>query len=652
MSYLSPPFVVFTGDMQADVSTVNNDVRHYDVESFKPRFQEPAVGNKMNGWWNPDGGATFRFVNCAIKAYFDENGNSVTNELINGEVSGPKDKPSGKMVDLDPQMQFTSELWGVGLRMSDSNGDLIFEGRIEPTGFRDAQTRQFPANKDDKQFARNGQSLGGTWYSSISELSWGSSSYAAKFQEMAQKGDGQLSLALHAFGYYYAHLDGRFSMSKLVGVVGTRSDNKQEPVRFAPTRRLYGMLSLMSYTNFQVKGDAIYIDFGMSLPLEDPLGKPLSTVGELVVAVSNGTKLNYKSGSRGIKSAAISIIGNIDVATTQIMVSGGIVKFDLDDNNKSLLASNQLLLLFKQSDDEYLIVARESIDGYYIRADQNVLRLDPGDELPVDFYLYKYGKPISDKQIALTLNPRTSGGGGGNGIDPPTAPIPDINFPAEAMSSSIESAMSEGRVRYSFKGSDPKKPRGYIDGQIYLYSYGIAEVPVIDQYFNDIVMVHLRDEFSVPETVTWKHIEKTWIQFANLYPIMSKHIVDMTFKDALLARKEILQFALQRDIKAPDYMPVTRDLSKNKLKAMLNWLETATDNAQTDDSATVDTTSISADSDKSVTSDSGAMTTSSEKTKELMKKIDQMSRTKGGEISKEAPVVLDLQSIKVKDCHD
>jgi hypothetical protein len=40
MSYLSNTRLIFTGRFQADVSTVNNDVRHFDDASFDKVFQE------------------------------------------------------------------------------------------------------------------------------------------------------------------------------------------------------------------------------------------------------------------------------------------------------------------------------------------------------------------------------------------------------------------------------------------------------------------------------------------------------------------------------------------------------------------------------------------------------------------------------------
>lgn len=38
MSYLNRLRLAFTGSFQADVSTVNNDVRHYDNASFQPAY--------------------------------------------------------------------------------------------------------------------------------------------------------------------------------------------------------------------------------------------------------------------------------------------------------------------------------------------------------------------------------------------------------------------------------------------------------------------------------------------------------------------------------------------------------------------------------------------------------------------------------------
>ena len=44
MSYLNPIRLHFSGQFQADPSTVNNDVRHFDNATFQPQFQQPQSG--------------------------------------------------------------------------------------------------------------------------------------------------------------------------------------------------------------------------------------------------------------------------------------------------------------------------------------------------------------------------------------------------------------------------------------------------------------------------------------------------------------------------------------------------------------------------------------------------------------------------------
>lgn len=58
MSYLQFPRLAFAGSFQADVSTVNNDPRHYDIDNFEPAFQDFQTKQSYNGWWHPTGTAS------------------------------------------------------------------------------------------------------------------------------------------------------------------------------------------------------------------------------------------------------------------------------------------------------------------------------------------------------------------------------------------------------------------------------------------------------------------------------------------------------------------------------------------------------------------------------------------------------------------
>ncbi len=84
--------------------------------------------------------------------------------------------------------------------------------------------------------------------------------------------------------------------------------------------------------------------------------------------------------------------------------------------------------------------------------------------------------------------------------------------------------------------------------------------------------MHLRDYFEVPDQPTWDDIADIMLQYSNLYPIMSKYLVNLASPDALQAQRNILLFAFSQDINNTMHMPVTRDLSAAKRQTILKWL--------------------------------------------------------------------------------
>src|SRR5262245_51772821 len=104
MSYLDAARLHFTGWFQADVSTINNDVRFYQNSSFVPEYQQL----NQNGSWNPEGTAIFRLLDCAVTGAF-LNGRQCTtpsdDTVIGMSVQNAADRAPGKLVDLDPQQQ-------------------------------------------------------------------------------------------------------------------------------------------------------------------------------------------------------------------------------------------------------------------------------------------------------------------------------------------------------------------------------------------------------------------------------------------------------------------------------------------------------------------------------------------------------------------
>lgn len=586
MSYLHLPRLTFSGDFISDVSTVNNDTQHYNNATFEPSFQLPSqgAGHANNGWWNPEGGATFGFQNCRITQATNEDG-SVVNDpaldnIIGQIVAGADGRNSGKMVDLDPDNQMVSALWGVTFRILTAQNELLLEGKIKPTSFRDLQQRQTNGGQP------NGQALGGTWTSVLEDVVWGpladTSPFLIALRQKTQQ--NKISINLNAFGYYYTHTDGRFSLGRILGSIGPWFDN--EPELFAPARRLYGVYQngkVFGGSNFLVDQQhaRLSIDLGSSFPVSDSMGT-ITYNSKLFLAVSS-SPINFPPSANNylIEENELTIIGQIPYATGPkpwLNTTSGIADFsDFTDEVVTALEKNQLVLVASNDSNQYLLIAREAIGGYVCRADNFVQRIDTNQKVTVDIYAYQFGNPLANQTISLTMEAITPDTPK-NQNTPPISIVYGNNKPQDGLSfSSTCTTNSNGLAQIEITGNSINSPRHYIDGQIYWIDYDTVENssndPAIPGPYPTSITAHLRDDFAIPENPVWSDIAPTMIQFANLYPIMSRFFINFADPEALIAKKEILKFAFTRDIHDPIYMPVTRDLSENKRLTILKWLD-------------------------------------------------------------------------------
>jgi hypothetical protein len=582
MSYLHAPRLVFTGDFLSDVSTVNNDTAHYNNATFQPNFQEPGQG-ATNGWWNPEGGAVFDFRNCSVKQIFLPDGTTQTTQyediIIGQAVTGAEGRPTGKMVDLDPDAQMFSALWCVQLRICNANGDLLFKGDINTTSFRDLQMRQLDAGKS------NGQPLGATWTSVITHLEWGEIAEQSAFLKTlrATTQNNMLAINMNPFGYYYNHNDGRFSLGRIIGSIGPYFEG--EPLTFAAARRLYGINytpsiggTYFSISNFLAEPDAkrVSIDFGASFPIADAIGT-VNYKQDLRLAVSNVPQTavaSLQTPTTYISPDNFTEIGALDYQSDPnwLNQTGGIVSFNnLPEATVSALRNNQLILVTPSTSQpgQFAVIAREAIDGLVARADNFIQRLDYGQSVDVDFYAYQWGKLLPNTGISVTLDPPTPDTPVG-----PRNPISELygnNYPAEGLSFNGQiSTNSQGKAQMPLTGNAIYSPRVYIDGQIYYITYQTATVD--PAFGTESLVVHLRDYFEEITHPDWDDISEMMIQYSNLYPIMSKYVVNLADPLALAEKKNILIFAFSRGMDDTMHMPVTRDLSDTKRKTILNWL--------------------------------------------------------------------------------
>ena len=317
------------------------------------------------------------------------------------------------------------------------------------------------------------------------------------------------------------------------------------------------------------------IDLGHALLISDTDGTitDISTIGS---ALSGMSALEFgllpdestQSGAR-LNDGAATIFGQIDyLKSGWYKETGGIASIPISAAVATQAANKPLALFARMPDGSHLVLTRETTDGLYVRADNFVHRLDPGDP-PADttFFAYSRGLPAAEQTIHLAPSPM------GNNT-PPQA----FGFP-----NTIKTNTS-GQASLQVTASDPGTARPDIDGQIYAVAYsprvnagGQLNLAGTGLTALDVVVAHVRSAFPIPNRPEWfRDVQPIMAQFAQLYPIMSRHLFDLADYDAMAKHRKLLLLAFGRAIEDPNYMPVTRDLSENKRQTIVKWLQTET----------------------------------------------------------------------------
>lgn len=570
MSFLAAPRIAFNGRFLSDVSTINNANPGGDVG------------------WNPQGGGVFEFLNCKVSGAWHEFGAMVEDPVVGYAVSGRPNGSSGKMVDLDPDWQMASQLWALWVRLFDpASGELAFIGRYTVSSFRDIWVRQCPELTQGSKLP-NGQPMGARYVSTLTAVEWGpAADRSALLSKLRRQSPSRLSIGFHQFGYFYATDHPRYRTGTLIGAIGPFSEGEAETVlsgrRFQPVP-LNPKLPCLGPIDFEVSADrgAITMDVGHALPVANVDGDiqnlgawnalpQLKGCQALVLGVAQKDFAQWKPPTGPVQRLA-----EINPFSDGWYFStAGIVTVQLAADQKDL-TSRPMALYARLDDDELIAITQEVVDGVLVRADSFVFRMEPGEKTSAILHVRKFGVPA--KNVLLYLSPHT-----------PLTP-PALKFPDTVMTD------NEGTARVLLEASDPGAPRSSPnpgqpapDGQVYIIDYS-PRPPNTDGAVRDgtglssldVLAVHVRQKLEIPISPTWEDdVQPILAGYATLYPIMSKHLFNLANYDAVVANRNMLKLAFGRDIEDPNYMPVTRDLSRSKRTIIMNWLEAETGDVTT-----------------------------------------------------------------------
>lgn len=582
MSYLNPTRVHFSGLFRADVSTVNNDDQHFDSATFVPDDQDYG-DNTNNGWWQPSGTGAWRLSGCTITgaAWNGRFASTRAGDPVIGlQLKNGGDRVDAKIVDLDPDQQTVSMIFGLQVRIADPvSGAVLMTGELTPVPFMDIWGRGGGGDIGASTF----------YHSTLTGVVWGdlSKSPALKALQAATL-QGELSIRFMLDSYKM--VDAMRGYGRIVGTIGPALTG--EPAHFVAGRHLAPVSQSSPLGNvtccIDPAGTRILADFGNALP-NDPNGNVPNSGDIHLVAVSNVAAI--KNGATHLAAADIVDLGSLIGydGLDYYLHTAGIQAFPPNGSLTAaqLQAQKTLPLAAVQSDGAggWNVWAAEAPDGIYARADMFVYRIDPGESWLAPIKVTRFGQPLAGQTVVATISDNRIGG---------TFPV---SVPTSALQLKFSGATgSDGWTTLKITGSDPKRPRQYLDGQVYEIDLSVTGAASAGTAFNPwlFISVLLFSTTDVPDTVTWNdHVLPILQQYANLYPRPHGPVVnyDPQYPGepnptpllhpviSLTDQKWVASFAprilaaLDLPPEHPNHMPVTRDLSAGRRGILKKWMQ-------------------------------------------------------------------------------
>jgi hypothetical protein len=558
VSYLNPLRLHFCGRFQAAVSTVNNDPANFNNATFVTSDREPP-----NVGWNPRGDADWRLIGCRITAAWLADGSKagIDDPVLACSIADSDRRVPAKLVDLDPEQQLVSMIWGLEVRIADARGETLMRGEYAPAAFHDIWGRAVGGVAGDVGGAAAYQSI-------LSNLEWGTidgSPFLKQLRGSAK--DGMLSIKFNVDGFNLDITSAEFTRGRIVGTIGPATAS--EPRHFVDGRQFMataapgqGFFQPQGQINFcpavvNPKAGKIYLDLGNALPTTEP-GGPLQQIGALALACDTG-------------NAALVRLGEINYdAPGWYEQTAGVIELPpgrkLTKDELKDCATNPLVLTLTPAGGQPAPAISEYPTGVYVRADQFVFRLNPGHKVEVRLFATQFGQPYRGARILAVLDPSQL-----QGPPPPVAtPVNAITVPARVV------ANTKGVATLPIGAKDPGNPREYIDGQVYGVRPMLEEtlIPGAGYPFNpgEFVSLLVWNAFEPDDPPTWYGcLQPIFQQYANLYPVMARFL-DLSDYAAVAANRKLLLLAFGLDPHDPNSMPVTRDLSAAKRQTILRWL--------------------------------------------------------------------------------
>jgi hypothetical protein len=606
MSYLDTPRIHIAGRFFTDPSTMNNDPAHYDPDCTKP-----------SPWQEPKGNHYFRLVDCTVRSALNAAGQPANDDPIIGvnfqsvdtfpDSKFPNKSPA-KIVDLDVYQQGVSTIYGLRLQLI-NDALSFFYGTMDPARLNGVWfTAVLPTRGWDQDYGWSSYggdaNACGTFQSVIrvAEDKWtkGKSPVVDQLYEACAQVTGQdgkkfrlISFKFILDGYDNVATHESFEHGRFTGAIGPYREH--EPVSVPAGNRWLNARAMPSNPAWYVPAfysasfildqtrKRLVIDLGNSI-CRQTVGGPPVDLGTLSAVVLNADPL-----------AAPTVLGTVDYSQFAYENNAGLAEVPLTDAQLKLVKSAPLSLVTSRADIGAQLLFSEDPSGLAYAVDNRVLRMtsEPSSiwqEVSSQVYFTQWGVPAAGKQFQLLVQPVK--GSSPNATVPPN--YPGDNFNADgALQSALGPSDEYGLATIRLKSvKDPGSRTSQLDGQLYfIYPCPDPGNPSPSTYNQErLLSVLMFSSYPVNQTPTWEDVRTLMVPYAKLFPAMTQRI-DLTdlhtftiFADnppwqfvyftpagynVLGISQGAIPFYMSRDFDDPRLMPLTRDLSPNKVTTIL-----------------------------------------------------------------------------------
>ncbi|MGH8128947.1 MAG: hypothetical protein ACRD0Y_09230 [Terriglobales bacterium] len=633
MSYLDLPRFSFLGSFYTEASTVDNDPAHYDPACTRPApWQDPGGAHyfSFHDLYRPDG-VQRAFTPPLVTGGVNLNGNALgPNDLLLGAaVDSVGDAGAGgtnrvfpaRLVDLDVYQQGVSTIFG--FTMTIKLDSVTISGLLDRCELNNARFDRVLPTRGWNAWDSYGAGYGGDTYASgafqsilrVDPKTWPSAGTSPLLDQLRAStftdpaGNIMLSIRLTMDDYRnQAWSTADFRIGRVLGTVGPVTYG--EPTGIIGKRWLNGRAAVVNSKNpkltdpwyqpsfygapFQIvarqNGTQVLVaDFSNALATTCPGGPPVD-LGNAVARIGDGSTGD---------------IGPFSINQSLYTVLGGIVELPL--NAAQWAARGQPVTININAPGLAPVPWAEASNGLLLQAVDRVVRLASEADSPAwqgKVCVTQWGVPAGGVQLAIEAVPVV------NGIKGATVPWVagyegDTPQATGAVKASIVPTDQNGEAVVTLQTvADPGNRSPWLESQLYFVVPYFANTPPPNLMQQGVAQEQMISCVAwsrslANENPTWEEVQALMAPYAKLFPAMTA-VLDLTDRISFqtfalnppwqapgggppifnpptpytlpngktIARGAIPYF-LTRTIDDPRTMPVTRDLSPNRILTVL-----------------------------------------------------------------------------------